>query len=425
MHRPGIHSERGAVFIHVAIALLFLLAISAFVIDYGMFWVSRSQAQRSADAGALAGAVSIARDRANDGGVTAEGVAFNTAAANAVWGATPGVVAESPYDGAPCGTAGQNACVRVDTYRDGSNGSSLLPTWFANLFGLAGQGVRAMAVARAGIGDTTTCLKPWAIVDKWQEFQPSAAEWTPTSIYNKYLETGPDAGTVDPSLVPPDNYVPPSPTATGTGFHPFNSDGSYTSDYGRQLTLKSGDNNDFQFGSGWFKALSLPNPDCSAGGMNGKDCYRENIKGCVGIPFSIGDTVEVENSPGEAVGPTVQGVAPVEDGGDTDSIVAQDPDAYWDPTLYGGRGGVTGSDFASSPRIVAVPLVNPDTLAEVQKGGRSTVTIMNIAGFFVEGMAADGKGVVGRLVTMPSLQSSGTGPISEESAYLYVIQLVR
>ena len=54
--------ERGAIIIHVAFALLALLAFSAFVVDMGMMWVSRGQAQNAADAGALAGAVALMRD---------------------------------------------------------------------------------------------------------------------------------------------------------------------------------------------------------------------------------------------------------------------------------------------------------------------------------------------------------------------------
>ena len=55
-------NEQGAITIHVAIALIALLAFSSFVIDYGVLWVSRRQAQNAADAGALAGAVSLIRD---------------------------------------------------------------------------------------------------------------------------------------------------------------------------------------------------------------------------------------------------------------------------------------------------------------------------------------------------------------------------
>ena len=62
----GVDGERGAVLIQVAVALLALLALSAFVFDYGVMWASRGQAQNSADAGALAGAISLAFDSPTD-----------------------------------------------------------------------------------------------------------------------------------------------------------------------------------------------------------------------------------------------------------------------------------------------------------------------------------------------------------------------
>jgi len=179
------------------------------------------------------------------------------------------------------------------------------------------------------------------------------------------------------------------------------------------LTLKAGDNNDFQFGTGWFKALAL-------GGCTGGSCYNENIKGCVGLQYKIGDELSIDNEPGNKVGPTRQGVVT-----DDDSLIIKDPGAHWDPTLNDGRGGVAGSAFATSPRIVAVPLINPDLAAEANKGGRTTVPISNIMGFFIEGMAPDNKGVVGRLMTMPSLQVAGGGEVTPDAAFMYTIQLVR
>ena len=51
------HSERGAILVQVALALLALVAFTMFVVDYGVFWVGRRQAQNAADASALAGAL--------------------------------------------------------------------------------------------------------------------------------------------------------------------------------------------------------------------------------------------------------------------------------------------------------------------------------------------------------------------------------
>ena len=46
----------------VAIQILVLTALSAFVLDYGLLWLGRRQAQNAADAGALAGSIALAKD---------------------------------------------------------------------------------------------------------------------------------------------------------------------------------------------------------------------------------------------------------------------------------------------------------------------------------------------------------------------------
>src|SRR5262245_2220580 len=59
-------SARGAILIHVAVGLLFLLAFSAFAVDYGVVWVARGQAQNAADTAAMAAAVAWAYDVPED-----------------------------------------------------------------------------------------------------------------------------------------------------------------------------------------------------------------------------------------------------------------------------------------------------------------------------------------------------------------------
>ncbi len=58
-------SERGAILIMAAVCLFVLVAFSAIVVDYGILWTSRGQAQTSADAGALAGALAIGKGQTN------------------------------------------------------------------------------------------------------------------------------------------------------------------------------------------------------------------------------------------------------------------------------------------------------------------------------------------------------------------------
>ena len=57
-----LRSENGAVLVHVAVAMIGLVAFSALSVDYGVMWSSRRQAQNAADAAAHAGAVSLAFD---------------------------------------------------------------------------------------------------------------------------------------------------------------------------------------------------------------------------------------------------------------------------------------------------------------------------------------------------------------------------
>src|SRR5215212_3384720 len=83
--RPG--GADGAVLVHVAVAIIGLLAFCALVVDYGTMWVSRRQAQNAADAAALAGAVSLAFDSSTDYD-RARLVAKKIGEANKVFGGT-------------------------------------------------------------------------------------------------------------------------------------------------------------------------------------------------------------------------------------------------------------------------------------------------------------------------------------------------
>src|SRR4029453_10686406 len=86
--------DRGAILVHVAIALLALVAFTTFVADYGVLWVARHQAQNAADAGALAGAIGLGFDNNSDLTDTgpAKESAFLATQRNFVWGQLPSVI---------------------------------------------------------------------------------------------------------------------------------------------------------------------------------------------------------------------------------------------------------------------------------------------------------------------------------------------
>ncbi len=161
-------NDRGAILIQVALGLIAMMAFSTFVLDYGVFWVSRRQAQNAADGGAIAGAVALAYDDpADSSGVVAQS-ALNSATDNVIWGQAPSVIKASDIDtpatGYVCPNDGSSQCVRVDVYRTLARGNAL-PIFFGQLVSLSSQDVQASAVAEVGYANASTCLMPWAVLD--------------------------------------------------------------------------------------------------------------------------------------------------------------------------------------------------------------------------------------------------------------------
>ena len=168
--RPHLASERGAVLVHVAIALIGLMAFSTFVIDYGIMWTARRQAQNSADAAAMAGAISLAYVDFDDQ-AQARQAALDVAVLNNIWGTDPDITpADVTFPVCPPGSpgAGTNSCIRVDVFRNQRAGGNPLPVFFGRLVGVPNQGVQATATAEALFGNTTDCVKPFAIPDAFR-----------------------------------------------------------------------------------------------------------------------------------------------------------------------------------------------------------------------------------------------------------------
>jgi Putative Flp pilus-assembly TadE/G-like len=423
-------NERGAVLVHAAIAMLALMAFNALAIDYGTLWLSRSQAQNAADSAALAGALSLAFDDPDDI-PRAQNAAAAAGRANLVLGAPPSIVPATDVTlvGCPPGAPGlPDTCVRADVYRSAARANPL-PTFFAQIMGITSQDIRATATAQVTTGNAVECMKPWAVADKWDENweagKPNPNPWTPDSNFDKYIKKGKEY-IPDPSVTTPDVYIAPTATDPGTGFAPFDSRGHPTADYGLQLVLKLGDSHG-TLSSGWFLALDLRNEDGSTG--SGADDYRENIRNCNGTVYKIGDTLNVDSEQGKMVGPTNQGVEGGGPGGM--GLTERDPGAVWNTSTRSIQGSCApgvcadGKWYARSPRIVPVPLFDVDAFFAGSPTGKTTVTITNIMGFFIEGMCGKGnKDVCGRLVAIPGLKQGG-GSVDETASFLRKVLLVR
>jgi Flp pilus assembly protein TadG len=439
---PAPASDRGAVLVHTALAILALVAFMTFVVDYGTFWLSKGQAQNAADAGALAGAISMAYESATD--LSNTGPAKTRAHAltqrNLVFGAAPNVNIATDITFPPCPPPHTGTCIRVDVYRNQAR-SNPLPVFFGSLVGLTNQGVRATAHAISAAANKTECLRPWAVLDRWDEANGAEPDWNPgpdpdfqsDSTFDKYNNKAPEN----------DLYVPPSATSPGTGFN-------VVRDYGRQFALKVGSNGQGgdNVSSGWFRAIELPRAD---GSINGATTYEDNIQTCGGLPYGFavpGDPpcpTSIGNDFATAAYWAARGCFAVKTGnmvGKTQSgvefLLDQDQNATWNAAANGGLGAVVGSCCSLSPRIVPVGVFDiDDYLSPDPNGSNGVLRMVNIFGFFIEGMGdTDGSGnitccdnkhgqaVIGRLVTMPG-SGYGAGGIDSTAAFLKVIMLVR
>jgi Flp pilus assembly protein TadG len=393
--RRVLESEDGMALIHVGIALLVLMALSSFVLDYGVMWLSRAQAQTSADAGALAGATARAFDETADP-PSADGAAytsaFSSAQANLVFGSAPTVVVAWDCPGFVTGTG----CVHVDV------SNTALPTFFANIFGVTSQSIQATATAQARPANASDCMRPLAVMDRWAEAQ--TPPWDQSDTFDRYNMNGNNKGHL---IANPDSYTAPTKTDPGTGL-------TVGDNYGQQFTLKSAGS----FSGGWFQPVDVPRNGSSDTGAN---LYRDNLASCNGSAVSIGDYLPTET--GNMVGPTNQGIG---------ALIALDPNATWNDKTDTIDKTCAPTCAPFSPRIIALPLFDPD---EFQRdtannnwpncpGGGSCIHVTNIIGFFVDHIDPSNN-VVGYLIRYPGVLTTKPGGVGGPSSFAQVITLVR
>lgn len=396
-------SESGAVALQAAFLMAMLVSMSAFVVDQGLLLVARSEAQNAADAAAIAGA--YARATVNEETAVIAAQAINIARANNVWMDSPSIAAadvkvetcQNPEEWWAPG----DECVSATVHRTNARGNPL-PTVFASFFGLDAQNVSAMATARVASAGSTDCMRPWAISDRWLERSDGDGNptgvWNQNSTYDTVYTSGPKKGQPLPN---PDMYIPPSTNSTGTGYT--------TADYGRQLVLKHGGGGS-GLNAGWFGKVALPRAE-GGGSPHSAQVYKKNIESCNGVKLELGDEVEALN--GNTVGPTNQGV---------DTLMSDDPAAYWDTGKKRIRGGcMEQGECAKSSRLVAVGIFDPNVY---ESGNQSVVKIVNLVGFFIDEIDDDNN-VIGHLTYYPAIADRNAPAITGESSFLKAAVLAR
>jgi hypothetical protein len=358
-----LRDDRGMTLVMVATGMLAFLSATMLAVDVGMFMVARTESQRAADAGALAGAVALGYNDPNDrtptGPAVRNAIAAATAGDNNVVNRQVSVLPEDVTFPTP-------TRIRVRVQRSGVRGNPLA-TFFAPIFGINTVDIGAEATAEAQPANAMTCVKPFTVPDKWIERQ--TPPWDPDDTYDAFDNRG-------RPLANPDIYVPLG-TSAYTGYDAHR-------DKGTLITLKAGT------GANITPSFYFP---YAIGGVSGADEYRENIAGCNTTMMDFDDLLLSE--PGNMSGPTRQGM---------EDLIAKDRAARWDE--YNNR---VDSTMSPSPRVVAIPLFDPIHYDSGKRNGRNAdLKVVNYMGFFIEEMR--GNDVVGRITPIGGIYSGNGGP---------------
>jgi hypothetical protein len=368
--------ERGMSFAFVGIGLMTFMAATTLAVDVGMFMTARTQAQTSADAGALAGVTALVFNSWTDRTTAGPAVQSSMSAAqqNTVMNS---VVSVQPTDVTfPTDSFGQPNRVKVDVYRTAGR-SNPVTTLLGSLLGLSTIDIAATATAEASPAGGMTCVKPFIIPDKWKE--NSDPPWNMnTSTYDHWDKWG--------------NEV--------ANFDVYDSTKGYTAaDKGTLLILRAGGGNNIQ--PTFYFSWAMP-------GNTGAQWYEENIANCNTTVIDLGYVATQE--PGNMMGPTIAGLQALKD---------QDPGAYWQDDATGGH---YVSNKNPSPRVFPIPLYNPDEYDKGKITGRTaTLVVAKWLGFFLEDI--QGNEAYGRIFPITGV-SAATSP-TPTAPLAYVIRLVQ
>jgi hypothetical protein len=464
----------------VALSVAALAALLALSIDLGALFNARSEAQRAADAAALAGASAFLEYQ--------QAQARQEALDRAIAFATSNEIRNEPIAAAETSVwiDLDSATVRAAVRRDG------VPTWFARLLGMDSVDIGAEATAWAGAAGAAVCVKPFAVPDLWSETSDDAN-------HNRIWDAG-EHWSFDPASG--DRYVGYSGTGSGpneTGYGSDWRDGQvdaqgrrYDGDYGRRITVKVTDPSD-AFVPSFFLPWVLPpdddQPACGSsvggggngGGGGGRGGGTGGGGGSEGGPTEpsegggrafgwlrwsekrgdlgvsdpanppdgnpngggsgggSGGTIDVGRDDGAGRGAaryrqnicscnssiidldTEYLIEPGNMVGPThqgvQGLISLDPGAYWDEQ----SNTVVSQYGMDSPRVVTVALFDP---AEIDKPGRQYLRFNNFARIFIEEQASPRDPVTGRfLYYVPGVGRGRTGQTT--GSLVRTLQLIR
>jgi hypothetical protein len=385
--------NRGQVLVLVALAIFVLLGFAALGIDVGFIYSVRHELQRSADAGALAGASAFTTGDWNNSSVR------SIADSRAREFASKDKVVQTTLNPASEVAVSFPLLDRIEVVT--SRNANL---FFARILGMPNRLITARAVAQASVAGppvNVNCIKPWAIPVPWNDL-PSPQQGNRPPEPNGLWDPGPPPEEVYVTNNPDGTWTPrcvdplPAPTAGMC--------------VGTQMTLKIGspssDNTSpsGQQTSGQFFIIQ--------GNLGGETFQGANDmaffirEGC----FPIDLTLPADLMTGNMMGPTVKAV---------EDLIGMDSQATWNQTDGHPDPTTAFPNWEASPRVVRVALYNPSIPMSGSSGGHGTHTYIpvgyQLAGFWVESVGRQGNDgwVTGRYIPGAAFGGSGTpGPFT-------------
>jgi len=454
-------SNRGQVLVILALGIVVLLGMAALAIDVGFIYTVRNELQRSADAGALAGA-SAFKDTGRWSDVPTDPVTV-LATDRAKNVASRDIVVQTSLDrdAEVAVSFPTNMRIRVDTWREVS-------LFFAGVLGVPKRMVTAYAVAEAyPVSRDVQCLVPFGIPLPWNDGDGDG-------------EFDPGESISNPDITKEDCEALGEPTRWDHAIHAIdNTQRNTLLDrnlcQGSLQVLKIGDSNTLIPGN--FFGMDFANLVESCPGMeptHGADFFSYLIAHSCECTFNFDpddpndEFPPVPTEPGKMVGPTRVAIAPnkywgwspynpsdntlgvaypqddanpyfyTDIGGtkdwipgnppaDQDTVMNGDPDAEWVSTSTGGYPQSTrypwdggAGDWKYSPRIVRIPIYDPSGTinggihSPNKSSGKTSFTPLSFVGFFIEDIQyfpPNSGTVVGRFITVGGFGSGpDTGP---------------
>lgn len=349
-------------FVLVAISMVAVISAAAIAIDIGMLITARTEAQRTADSAALAGAGALAVVPGDEN--VARAAAIDFANRNPVRHQLASVLPEDVTVDLV------QSRVTVVVHRTSERGNPV-GTFFARVFGVTSIDIRALATAEAadvGSDYEEACYLPLMLPDRWFEDDPELATWEDTWD----PEEDGDDGVAD-------TYVAPGEGDVVSGYT--------DDDYGEIIYLRKSTGGGGDFNPSWYFPWTPFGDEAAIGDDPGGDAYRSRFTSCMVGSYGPGSIVYTE--PGAMVGPTLQGF---------DDLEALDPDAWWCEDCGPGTPSAgcvvrdvvseaypedTGTDcVTNSPRVKPLPLFSP---LQSLPAGRKELYITNTGYVFVHG----------------------------------------